>query len=93
MKRKAGLLLLLTLSMGVQAGAQSLYPSVYEIIYSLFALDPNEGLTTFLSTLIPMGGSAEAMGTAFTAVSSDASFLELNPAGSEIGRASCRERV
>jgi hypothetical protein len=84
MKRKAGLLLLLTLSMGVRAGAQSLYPSVYEIIYSLFALDPNEGLTTFLSTLIPMGGSAEAMGTAFTAVSSDASFLELNPAGSAL---------
>jgi hypothetical protein len=84
MKRKAGLLLLLTLSMGVRAGAQSLYPSVYEIIYSLFALDPNEGLTTFLSTLIPMGGSAESMGMAFTAVASDASFLELNPAGSAL---------
>jgi hypothetical protein len=84
MKRKAGLILLLTISMGTRAGAQSLYPSVYEIIYSLFALDPNEGLTTFLSTLIPMGGSAEAMGTAFTAVSSDASFLELNPAGSAL---------
>ncbi len=84
MKRKAGLVLLLTLSMGTRAGAQALYPSVYEIIYSLFALDPNEGLTTFLSALIPMGGSAEAMGMAFTAVASDASFLELNPAGSAI---------
>jgi hypothetical protein len=84
MKRKAGFLLLLTLSMGAQAGAQALYPSVYEIIYSLFALDPNEGLTTFLSTLVPMGGSAESMGMAFTAVASDASFLELNPAGSAV---------
>jgi hypothetical protein len=84
MKRKAGLVLLLAFSLGTRAGAQALYPSIYEIVYSLFALDPNEGLTTFLSTLVPMGGSAEAMGMAFTAVASDASFLDLNPAASSV---------
>jgi hypothetical protein len=40
--------------------------------------------TVFLSNLIPMGGSAESMGMAYTAVAADASFLELNPAASSI---------
>ncbi|MCL2294997.1 MAG: UPF0164 family protein [Spirochaetes bacterium] len=44
--------------------------------------DPNTGLTAFPTLLIPMGGRMEAMGTAFTAVADDASFLEANPAGS-----------
>jgi hypothetical protein len=45
-------------------------------------LDENAGLTLFPSLFIPMGGRYEGMGTAFTAVSNDSSFLESNPAGS-----------
>lgn len=44
--------------------------------------DPNTGLTAFPSLLIPMGGRYEAMGTAFTAIADDSSFIEANPAGS-----------
>ena len=44
--------------------------------------DPNTGLTAFPTLLIPMGGRFEAMGTAFTAVADDASYIESNPAGS-----------
>jgi hypothetical protein len=73
---------------GAQQTFQQFYPSAYELIYSIFSLgadpDPNEGLTVFLSTLVPMGGSAESMGMAYTAVARDASFMELNPAASAI---------
>jgi hypothetical protein len=44
--------------------------------------DPNTGLTAFPTLLVPLGGRYEAMGTAFTAVADDASFIEANPAGS-----------
>ncbi len=44
--------------------------------------DPNTGLTAFPSLLIPSGGLYEGMGTAFTAVASDASYIEANPAAS-----------
>lgn len=91
MIRKAGLAACLVLTVlsraTAQAGVQALLPNAYELIYSLFSLggeDPNEGLTTFLSALVPIGGSAESMGMAFTAVASDASFLELNPAASSV---------
>lgn len=90
MKRAAVLALFIALVVGARVGAQSLksiYPSAYEIVYSLFSLsseDPNEGLTTFLSSLVPVGGSAESMGMAFTAVADDASFLDFNPAASAI---------
>jgi len=84
MKRTPAFVLALALTSGAALHAQQLYPSAYELIYNLFSPDPNEGLTTFLSALIPMGGQAESMGTAFTAVASDASFLEINPAGSAL---------
>jgi len=48
---------------------------------SLFS-DPNTGLTLFPTLLVPMGGEYEGMGTAYTAVGRDASFLEANPAAS-----------
>ena len=47
-----------------------------------FLYDENQGLTVFRSLLIPIGGKAEAMGSAFTAIADDASFFEYNPAGS-----------
>ena len=45
-------------------------------------IDENEGLTSFRSLLIPGGGRAEAMGSAFSALANDISFFETNPAGS-----------
>lgn len=42
----------------------------------------NTGLTVFPTLMIPMGGEYEGMGTAYTAVGRDASFLESNPAAS-----------
>ena len=90
MKRKACLTLYLALIAIVSVGAQglsSIYPSAYELIYSLFSIggeDPNAGQTTFLSALVPVGGSAESMGMAYTAVATNVSFLELNPAGSAV---------
>ncbi|MBN1523425.1 MAG: UPF0164 family protein [Spirochaetales bacterium] len=45
-------------------------------------LDENAGLTMFPSLFIPMGGKYEGMGTAYTAVSDDISFIESNPAAS-----------
>ncbi len=42
----------------------------------------NTGLTVFPTLLIPIGGEYEGMGTAYTAVGRDSSFLEANPAAS-----------
>jgi len=47
-------------------------------------LDPNVGLTVFPTLLIPTGGKYEGMGTAFTAVADDASFIEANPSASSL---------
>ncbi len=47
-----------------------------------FISDKNTGLTVFPTLLIPSGGLYEGMGTAFTAVASDASYIEANPAAS-----------
>jgi hypothetical protein len=46
--------------------------------------DPNTGLTSFPTLLIPMGGIAEGMGTAYTAVGADAGYIEYNPAASAL---------
>ncbi len=42
----------------------------------------NVGLTIFPTLIIPVGGQFEAMGQAYTAVASDASFFDANPAAS-----------
>jgi hypothetical protein len=55
---------------------------VYYIISNLLNIDRNAGRTTMRSLLIPMGGLAEGMGGAFTAVASDSSYFEVNPAAS-----------
>jgi hypothetical protein len=46
--------------------------------------DSNTGLRSFPTLLVPMGGLAEGMGTAYTAMSRDAGYIEYNPAGSSI---------
>ncbi len=58
------------------------YVDISEYLEELYGIDPNEGLTTLPTLNVPMGGRAEGMGTAFSAVSDDASFIEWNPAGS-----------
>ncbi len=47
-------------------------------------IDPNTGLTVFPSLLVPMGGSYEGMGTAYTALALDAGFIESNPSASSV---------
>ncbi len=56
--------------------------TTYARISELFGIDPNAGTNSFLTLTIPSGGRYEGMGTAFTAMSSDSSFLDSNPAAS-----------
>ncbi len=49
-------------------------------------IDQNEGITSFRSLLIPGGGRAEAMGSAFSALANDIGFFETNPSGSSTMR-------
>jgi hypothetical protein len=60
------------------------YSDMYSTLSDTFAgyVDPNEGLTIFRSLYVPSGGRAEALGTAFSALSDDISFFEYNPAAS-----------
>lgn len=46
--------------------------------------DDHEGETTFRSLLIPAGGRAESLGTAFTGLADDIGFFEYNPAASAV---------
>lgn len=56
----------------------------YMLVSGIFEplIDPNEGLTSFPTLLIPSGGRTEAMGSAFTALANDIGFFETNPSGS-----------
>ena len=74
------LLIFLSASFLYSADISDIYYNADSFLDSLD--DPNTGLTTFPTLLIPMGGRFEAMGTAFTAVADDASYIESNPAGS-----------
>lgn len=49
-----------------------------------FNIGNNEGTTSFRSLLIPMGGRAESLGTAFTGLADDANYIDYNPAASAI---------
>ncbi len=79
--RIAPLILALALFSGVKVAAQ-IGPDLYLTLSSFFSPDPNAGLTSFPSLLIPMGGLAEGMGMAYTAVAKDSSYFEANPAAS-----------
>lgn len=46
--------------------------------------DDNEGTTTFRSLLIPFGGRTESLGTAYTGLCDDISYLRYNPAGASL---------
>ncbi len=49
-----------------------------------WATDDNEGLTTFRSLNIPVGGRAESLGSSCTALCDDISFFDYNPAASSV---------
>lgn len=47
-------------------------------------IDPNSGLTVFPTLQVPMGGSFEGMGTAYTALARDSGYIESNPSASAV---------
>jgi hypothetical protein len=58
------------------------YGSLSDYLEEVYGIDDNAGLTAFPVLNIPMGGRAEGMAGAFSAVADDVSFIEWNPAGS-----------
>lgn len=61
------------------------YGSISDSLMSIYGgIDDNAGLTAFPVLNVPMGGKAEAMGTTFTAIADDLSFIAWNPAGSSM---------
>lgn len=75
-------LAIVLISFPVAPGLADASSDLYEFVSSYFSPDPNAGLTVFPSLLIPMGGLAEGMGMAYTAVAQDSSYFEFNPAAS-----------
>jgi len=55
-----------------------------DFLNNIYGIDDNAGLTTFPVLNIPMGGRAEGLAGAFSAISDDISFIEFNPAGSSM---------
>ena len=45
-------------------------------------IEENEGETSFRTLLIPIGGRPESLGSAFTGLCDDVSYINYNPAGS-----------
>ena len=60
------------------------YGSIADYLNSIYGPDANAGLTAFPVLKVPMGGRAEGMAGAFSAVSDDISFLDYNSAGSSM---------
>jgi hypothetical protein len=79
---KKGLVILIFLITISKISAGDAAATTYANISNLFGIDPNAGLNSFLTLIIPAGGKYEGMGTAFTAMSVDSGFLDANPAGS-----------
>jgi hypothetical protein len=75
-------LLLLAGCLNAWAGGEKSYADATDVLKA-FA-DPNTGLTSFPTLLVPLGGISEGMGTAYAAVSLDSGFIESNPAASSI---------
>ena len=65
-------------------GALDFNSGAYGSLADIYGVDSNAGLTAFPILRIPMGGQAEGMGTAYTAVAGDLTFIEWNPAGSSM---------
>jgi hypothetical protein len=82
MRRGFFLSFLLLLGISLYADYSDFYSGWASFFYP--NQDINTGMTLFPTLFIPMGGKYEGMGTAFTAVSNDLSFIESNPAGSAL---------
>jgi len=78
------ILLFLSGSAGARDFDPGSYGSIADYLNSIYGPDPNAGLTAFPVLNIPMGGRAEGMAGAFSAVVDDISFIEYNPAGSSM---------
>src|SRR5574344_730564 len=52
-------------------------------VFNILIAD-NEGTTSFRSLLIPTGGRAESLGTAYTGLADDISFFDYNPSASSV---------
>src|SRR5579864_5409475 len=73
---------LLTGCLAAWAGGEKTFADVTDALKA-FA-DPNTGLTSFPTLMVPLGGISEGMGTAYAAVSMDSGFIESNPAASSV---------
>ncbi|MCL2181785.1 MAG: UPF0164 family protein [Treponema sp.] len=60
------------------------YGNVTDYLHLIYGIDNNAGLTVFPILNIPIGGGAESMAGAFSAISNDVSFIDFNPAGSSM---------
>ncbi len=77
-------LLIIVNAFSVWASGTDFYAALTDLFGS--STDQNTGLTSFPTLRIPMGGMAESMGTAYTAMARDASFIDYNPAASALLR-------
>jgi opacity protein-like surface antigen len=84
MKRSASIPALVLLVFLAGPAMAEPYSDIYRVISNILGIDPNSGRTTMRSLLIPMGGLAEGMGSAYSAVGKDASYFEANPAASSL---------
>ncbi|MBQ9239475.1 MAG: UPF0164 family protein [Treponema sp.] len=74
--------------------AVCLLHAVYSLDFTAFApglsdafsslADKNAGVASFYSLLIPAGGRAEGLGTAYAGIADDTSFFDYNPAASAL---------
>jgi hypothetical protein len=79
---KISILIILALVCASAFCDEDSYGSITDYLNGIYGIDNNAGLTAFPVLNIPMGGKAESMATAFSAVCTDVSFIEWNPAGS-----------
>lgn len=86
-KKTSKILIFLAILLGFSSDFYALsYSDVQDTLSDVFsfAVDSNEGGTTFRSLLIPYGGRSESMGSAYTGLSDDISYLQYNPAAGSI---------
>jgi hypothetical protein len=85
--KKSGIVFLLLIFLAATTYSIDLDPvDILEFLteYATFVEAGNTGLTSFPVLKIPMGGEYEAMGTAYTAVGRDLSFVDSNPASTSV---------
>ncbi|MDR0323451.1 MAG: UPF0164 family protein [Treponema sp.] len=75
---------LLFSQLALDSHAQDFYGNIADYLNNIYKIDDNAGLTAFPVLNIPIGGRAEGMAGAFSAISDDVSFIEFNPAGSSM---------